>query len=162
MTSYKQNCLLFLSSKNCSVLFTNVPAFYLQQMKTVPQSVRKRLREKSLFNLKQSFFQLLKLLKYSRNYSPSFSRWAFGESTGTRCHRRLPAPERQRRRLPSLQSKVQNWLDGGFHERRTAQRLKSGFFKDCWKWKRRHNNYFFYSINWKKKKATLTVFFFMK
>ena len=108
VTLYRQNCLLFLSSKNCFVLFTNVLAFYLQEMKTVPQSVRKRLREKkNLFSLKQLFFQLLKLLKNSRYYSASFCHWTFGEPTGTHCFPRIPSPEWQWWHLLSLQSKVQ-------------------------------------------------------
>lgn len=63
VTFYRQNCLILLSSKNCFVLFTKVLAFYLQQMKTVPQSVRKRLREKKPLQLETTLFSVIKTVE---------------------------------------------------------------------------------------------------
>lgn len=60
VTFYRQNCFFFLSSKKCFVLFTNVLVFYLQEMKTTLQSVKRDLGKPRSLHLETVLFPVIK------------------------------------------------------------------------------------------------------
>lgn len=125
--------------------------FTYKKMKTMPKPLSKG-KKKSL-QLETTPFSFIKTVEEFKEFFTQL------QSLGLRgpysCPG-LPAPAWQGWQLPGLQSKAQNHLDGGLHERRIVQRLKPGFHKECWNCKRRQ--YYFFPIASIEKKKPILCF----